>query len=283
MMKKLAGLILTVMMLTVFCLPVQGEQPPTVVLDGRVLSFDVPPIIDNGRVLVPLGAIFKAMGAEVSWDSGSYTATAVKDGVAVIIQIGSVLPTINGETRTIDVPAQIVNGRTLAPLSFVGKAFGGSVSWNPDSRTVSINSGVVNNIEYEIYTNTKLGYTMPYPNIFDATQESDNGDGVTMETAGGLYRLKIWGAYNIDQSTVKDLLADAKNRVSHITSQNSDEFSYHIEYLGGGDGQELVFSEHVFLEEDKIIGFILTYPKQDKAKFSEVPDYMSSGIYSLSN
>ncbi|HWP98097.1 MAG TPA: copper amine oxidase N-terminal domain-containing protein [Syntrophomonadaceae bacterium] len=279
MKKPFTCLILAVMMLTLICVPAQAEETPTVFLDGQVLSFDVPPMIIDGRTMVPLRGIFEAMGAKVSWDADTNTATGEKDGIKVIVPVGSIFPTINGVAKTLDVPAQIVNGRTLAPLRFVGEAFGGSVSWNADTQTVNISSSVpLSPFEYATYTNARFDYSMPYPNIFDASMESDNGDGVTMETAGGLHKLKIWGAYNSNQSTAKNLLAEANKRVSNISSQNSDEVSYHIEYLGGGDGQELVFSEHAFLEGDKIIGFTLTYPIQDRDKFVDVPSYIISGL-----
>ena len=278
MKKKLAGLILTVIMIITFCIPVQAADPITVFLDGRALSFDVAPVIDNGRVLVPMQAIFEDLGAVVSWDSESGTATGVKDEVTVILPVGSIFPTINGEAQTLDVPAKIIYGRILVPLRFVAEAFGGNVSWNPDTQTVSINSGITSTINYETYTNTKFGYSMPYPNIYDASLESDNGDGVSMETAGGLYRLKMWGAYNIENSSGQDLLVEAKNRVSHISAQSANQNSYVIEYRGDGDGQELVFSEYGFLAGDRIIGFIIMYPSQDKEKFAEVIAHITAGL-----
>lgn len=113
---------------------------PTIDLDGRQLSFDVLPTIDDGRTLVPLRAIFEAMGATVNWDQDSQTATAMKDGTTVILQIGSTAPTINGEIRELDVPAKIIEGRTLAPLRFVGEAFGGTVDWDQASQLISITS-----------------------------------------------------------------------------------------------------------------------------------------------
>ncbi|NLD46481.1 MAG: MBL fold metallo-hydrolase [Clostridiaceae bacterium] len=80
------------------------------------------------------------MGAEVSWDQNTQTATAVKDSIKVVLKIGSVSPTINGQIVNLDVPAKIVNGRTLAPLRFVGEAFGGTVEWNQASQLISITS-----------------------------------------------------------------------------------------------------------------------------------------------
>lgn len=114
---------------------------PTVQLDGQQLTFDVPSVIEDGRTLVPLRAIFEAMGATVEWDQGTQTATAVKGNTAVVLRIGSTSPTINGQVQKLDVPAKIVNGRTLAPLRFVGEAFGGTVSWDPTTQVITIVSG----------------------------------------------------------------------------------------------------------------------------------------------
>lgn len=113
---------------------------PIVNLDGRRLSFEVPPIIDNGRTLVPLRAIFEAMGAHVEWNASTRTVTATKDGTKVILAIGSTKPTVNGQVTVLDVPAKIVDDRTLAPLRFVGEAFGGKVAWNQSTYTVDITS-----------------------------------------------------------------------------------------------------------------------------------------------
>lgn len=120
---------------------VQVLAAPFVILDGQPLSFDVPPIIEDGRTLVPLRAIFEAMGAEVSWEQESQTATAVKDDTVVVLKIGSLEPTINGKIHTLDVPAKIVNNRTLAPLRFVGEAFGGIIDWEAATQKITITSG----------------------------------------------------------------------------------------------------------------------------------------------
>lgn len=135
---KRRGLILSLVFLIcmVFAAPVLAA--PTVNLDGKQLTFDVQPTIENGRTLVPLRAIFEAMGANVDWNQSTQTATATKDGTIVKLRIGSITPTINGQVKTLDVPAKIVNGRTLAPLRFVGEAFGGTVGWDPATQKITI-------------------------------------------------------------------------------------------------------------------------------------------------
>lgn len=115
-----------------------NTKPPVVILDNKQLSFEVPPVIENGRTLVPLRAIFEAMGANVQWNNSTRTVTATKATTTVVLPVGSTAPTINGSAQKLDVPAKIVNDRTLAPLRFVGEAFGGKVAWNGTTRMITI-------------------------------------------------------------------------------------------------------------------------------------------------
>ena len=114
--------------------------PPhiAVLLDGRELTFDVPPQIIGGRTLVPLRAIFEAMGATIDWDASTQTVTATDGETEVILTIGSTAPTVNGRVVTIDQPGIIVSDRTLVPLRFVAESFGVTVDWDAASRTVYI-------------------------------------------------------------------------------------------------------------------------------------------------
>jgi len=116
-------------------------QPPiSVLLDGTPLTFDVPPQTMDGRTMVPMRAIFEALGAEVDWDAATQTATGTKDGTVVVLQIGSTSPTVNGSVVTIDAPGVVIDGRTLVPLRFVAESFGVDVDWDGETRTITITS-----------------------------------------------------------------------------------------------------------------------------------------------
>ena len=47
------------------------------------INFDVPPQTINDRTLVPIRAIFEAMGANVDWDDITQTAISTKDSTTV--------------------------------------------------------------------------------------------------------------------------------------------------------------------------------------------------------
>jgi hypothetical protein len=110
----------------------------SVQIDGRDQTFEQPPVIRNGSTLAPLRAIFEQMGAVVEWNRDTRTATGRKSGTTVSLTIGDDIAYVNGKAQKLDLPAQLVNGFTMAPARFVGEAFGGTVAWDGETRTVVI-------------------------------------------------------------------------------------------------------------------------------------------------
>jgi hypothetical protein len=48
-----------------------------------------PPVIVQGRTLVPLRAIMESIGAEVKWDEATRTVTVLREGHTVTLQVAS--------------------------------------------------------------------------------------------------------------------------------------------------------------------------------------------------
>jgi len=111
---------------------------PSVLVNGVELAFDQPPVIQEGRTLVPLRVIFEALGANVDWDPSTQTVTSVKDDVTISLRIGSNVLVRNDAEIQLDVPAQIVGERTLVPVRAVAEGFGAEVDWDSNTRTVTI-------------------------------------------------------------------------------------------------------------------------------------------------
>lgn len=154
MSKKLFGLLLTLVML--FSFTNVAMAVPTVFINGQQLLFDVSPVIENERTLVPLRAIFESLGAEVAWDEYTQTITAVKGTNTIRIQIGNITAQKNNEPIELDVPAKIINGRTLVPLRFVSEALGADVKWEGSSQTITIIDSVVTPTSKDDLDNSKI-------------------------------------------------------------------------------------------------------------------------------
>lgn len=120
-------------------IPAAANQPVQVFVNGQTLQFDVPPTVVSGRTLVPLRAIFEALGAKVAWDQATRSVSATWAGGSLSLPVGSPKATVKGTQRDLDVPARIISGRTMVPLRFVAEAMGAQVGWYEKSRAVTIN------------------------------------------------------------------------------------------------------------------------------------------------
>jgi hypothetical protein len=59
-------------------------------------------------------------------------------GILIKMQIGSSTAYVNGAAVRLDAPPQIVKGRTLVPIRFVSENLGAGVTWDPNTKTVTI-------------------------------------------------------------------------------------------------------------------------------------------------
>ena len=109
-----------------------------VTLNGDELTFDVAPQIIDDRTMVPMRAIFEAMGTEVEWDSDTQTITATQGDKTIIMQIDNVAMSVNGQTIALDVGPMLIDGRTLVPVRAVAEGLDADVQWNAEVRTVVI-------------------------------------------------------------------------------------------------------------------------------------------------
>jgi hypothetical protein len=128
----------TVMEYTGATLASSIEPAIQVNINGSPLPMAVPPTIVNGRVMVPLRAIFEALGATVQWNPVDQSIVATKGNTAIRLQIGSTAAFNNGVQVTLDAAPQIEGGRTLVPVRFVGEALGAEVTWDGTNRQVNI-------------------------------------------------------------------------------------------------------------------------------------------------
>lgn len=139
MKRKLFLLLSVVLMTLALTAPVYADENPSVILDGKTLTFDVPPMIENGRTLVPMRKIFEELGATITWDDASQTVTATKGNTVIKLVIGG-KALKNGSEVTLDVPAKIVEDRTMVPLRFVSEALGAKVGWDENTQAVTLTS-----------------------------------------------------------------------------------------------------------------------------------------------
>lgn len=102
------------------------------------VKFDTPPVIKEGRTLIPLRAISEAIGAEVKWLGAEKKIKVKKDNKYIVLILGSNEMQVNDSEVPLDVPAQLINNRTMVPLRFIMENFQLKVAWDGETETVEI-------------------------------------------------------------------------------------------------------------------------------------------------
>lgn len=115
-----------------------AEEVKLIVNGNELKDLTMPPIILNSYTLVPAREVFEELGAVVDWKSDLQQVYITYQDTLVLISIDSTKAYVNGESGTMDIPAKIINDKTMIPVRFVSEAIGMNVEWKSDTRTIVI-------------------------------------------------------------------------------------------------------------------------------------------------
>lgn len=109
-----------------------------VVLDGEALSFEVAPLIKDGRTMVPLRDLAEKLGFTVVWSEPNQA--IINNGDTTISMfMGEQLYTVNSTQKYLDVAPFEASGRMMVPVRFIAEELGCMVYYSEASNTVFIN------------------------------------------------------------------------------------------------------------------------------------------------
>ncbi|USG67998.1 stalk domain-containing protein [Brevibacillus ruminantium] len=142
LISRILGAFLLVTVFTIFHSKAAFAQSPgpviSLIVDGIGVKTDVPPLHQNGRILVPIRFVAEQLGTKVSYDADSRRVT-LRDGVnQVAVFADSRIGYVNGERVTLDTATVIQNQRTMIPVRFVSETLGYSVAWDNRAKVVKI-------------------------------------------------------------------------------------------------------------------------------------------------
>ena len=156
-MKKAVGALVCISIITSLVVGSlaadQEKHEPDVFVDNSKIIFeDQNAVIVDDVTLVPARGVFSVMGCNVDWDEETRTvkvtsSTGVRFAVITIdsdvMKIYTYKDIMNRTSveYKLEVPAQIINDRTMIPLRAVSEAFDCDVNWNEDDYAVEITTG----------------------------------------------------------------------------------------------------------------------------------------------
>jgi hypothetical protein len=146
------------------------SQAISVHVDDVPVTFDVKPMIKDGRTLVPFRQISEALNVDVDWDAESQKVHGTTgDHSSIVLQIGNKTAMVDGRSTSLDVPPMIIGGRTLIPLRFFSESLHAKVAWDENKQEISIVSPPKDMKVVGFYANGKKdekGDIRAWPDLF---------------------------------------------------------------------------------------------------------------------
>jgi len=109
-----------------------------IIAKGKSLKFDIPPVIKDGKVLIPVRAFTQAYGAEVKWDPVLHTITIIKEGIEIVLKTDSSTVLVNGVETDLGMPVKSINGRTVMPIGFLAEKLGLKTEVDEEDGTIEV-------------------------------------------------------------------------------------------------------------------------------------------------
>lgn len=117
-----------------------ADKPIQVLLDTESVTFEVPPFMKNGSVMVPFRTLFEQLGLKVTWNKDKQTIIGEKEGTTIKMQVGLPNAEVNGKTISLAVAPTIVSGNTFVPLRFIAESLNAKVDWEAGRKLAVIQS-----------------------------------------------------------------------------------------------------------------------------------------------
>jgi len=189
-------------------------------IDGKAMvPKDMPAVIIDGRTMLPMRQIAQELGCEVNWNEAAKQIYVMRGSDIIVFTVDSKTGYENGKEFTMDVPATIVNDRTMLPVRALADALHLNIKWDDPNRIVSIQSGdtVVKDEPKapesgQTTTGTLTGIQTP--------SEKDADQTFTIQADGPMGRYEK--TFVDDQKIVLDFYGAKSSLPSEITKTNSD-------------------------------------------------------------
>ena len=189
-------------------------------IDGKAMvPKDMPAVIIDGRTMLPMRQIAQELGCEVNWNEAAKQIYVMRGSDIIVFTVDSKTGYENGKEFTMDVPATIVNDRTMLPVRALADALHLNIKWDDPNRIVSIQSGdtVVKDEPKapesgQTTTGTLTGIQTP--------SEKDADQTFTIQADGPMGRYEK--TFVDDQKIVLDFYGAKSSLPGEITKTNSD-------------------------------------------------------------
>ncbi len=140
MKKFFATGIIALILTLVSIIPALSANTIQILVDGKSIAMDAPPVVSNGTTLVPMRAIFESLGADVNYNATTKQIQGTKGNDTILLTLNQTTAKKNNDIVNLSMAPQTVSGRTMVPLRFISESLNCNVDWNKATQTITISS-----------------------------------------------------------------------------------------------------------------------------------------------
>ncbi len=150
-MKKIIALIVILLFINTGI----AQADYAVLINGELIEFSSPVSNINGRTYAPARELAEYFGAQVNWhgDLAAVGITIERDEWLLFSR--ETLAYRNGRRYSEEIKAEIIDGRAMLPIRFMGELLDKEVSYEASTRTIQINDKKVK--EFDLYNLNIMG------------------------------------------------------------------------------------------------------------------------------
>jgi hypothetical protein len=273
MTRRILLFFISLFILNTLALPVFAAENsiPTVTIGGEQINFKVAPSIEDGTTLVQFRPIFEKLGLGIKWDGDKKQITGSKEGLDIVLTIGSTTATVNGKEITLQKAPKIIDGNTIIPLRFVGESAGNEVKFNKNTMAITINQREVVQVTPEPNVEpTPTPTPTPIPDVITAPKTLQP-QSIYLET-NRLLTIK----FNKEVKSLDVNSISISPNVNYTITTNGSIASVNFSSDLYGP-YNLTINEGVLHGSDGSINNFITYPLKSKATITLLSKEMMEG------
>lgn len=235
---KALRLLVVIFLLTVFSFPKEGHaqatvnisSPPILKINQYYILFTYPtsPYVDeNSRLLVPLRSLSDLLGADVSYDGSSKTATINLNGHNLMVTANSKNIVVDKNSKKMDtVPVQKMNS-LFVPLKVILQYLDVTGNYNSNTKLIELKGS---------------NYMKSTPQLTQETQDRANLEEDQSAFTVTSYKINISSVDPKNNIWKGSLTYTAKNTTGHSIKQGKEDV-HSVYMLANGNSQAEIYND----------------------------------------
>ena len=122
-------------------------------------------------------------------------------------------------------------------------------------------------ITYDVYTNSRFGFSIMYPTFLSPQPEPENGDGRVFSN-GKDEEISVYALHNVLDQSIEDLYQECQSSVDGTVTYADQKDNWFV--VSGTNSEGKILYRKTILHDDVEYTVSVTYPKDKKQQYDEI-------------